>query len=157
MRNPIRVHGVIVSIAVVLLGCSKTDATGDLLCQLTAQQKQTCTAVLSLESGVLRLKEAGRFELVAHYDACFQSGDITVSGEYYQQQPHESVLDIELLATSTQMKGQAVERFPRTIGLVTLNNTSLTGRFMDIWAMIRTHTQNVENLPLIAVSCSKDV
>ena len=62
----------------------------------------------------------------------------------------------ENLNFDLKSKNKTVERFSRTIGLVTLNNRSLKGRFIDIWAMIRTHTQVVENLPNVEVSCSRE-
>ena len=155
MRNSVQVSVVIIAISIFLSGCSKTSSTGNLVCQLSAKEKQTCSSVLSLESGVLRFNEQEhRFVLEANYDACFQSETVKITGDY-QQQPHESVFDMELLARHIESKNNTIERFSRTIGLVTLNNVSLKGRFIDIWAVIRTHTQAVDNLPNIEVSCSK--
>ncbi len=147
---------VMMVVSAFLVACSETASTGNLVCQLSAKEKQTCSSVLSLESGVLRLNEnKHRFVLEANYDACFQSETVKMTGDY-QQQPHQSVFDMELLARHIEFKNNTVERFSRTIGLVTLNNTSLKGRFVDIWAVIRTHTQVVENLPNIEVSCRKE-
>ena len=155
MRNSVQVSVVIIAISIFLSGCSKASSTGNLVCQLSAKEKQTCSSVLSLESGVLRFNEQEhRFVLEANYDACFQSETVKITGDY-QQQPHESVFDMELLARHIESKNNTIERFSRTIGLVTLNNVSLKGRFIDIWAVIRTHTQAVDNLPNIEVSCSK--
>jgi hypothetical protein len=143
-------------LGLLLFACTKKVSTGDLVCQLSAAEKQRCSSVLSLESGVLRLYDKDKsFELVAHYDACFQEAEVRVMGEF-KQHPHQSVVDVELLAKKTELKIGSAGQFPRTIGLITLNNKSLTGRFVDIWAMIRTHSQKVENLPNIDVSCHQE-
>lgn len=156
MKNFVQISVMLMLASVFLLSCSKTSSTGNLVCQLAAKEKQSCSSVLSLESGVLRFNEQEHhFVLEADYDACFQSETVKITGDY-QQQPHKSVFDMELLARYIEFKNNTVERFPRTIGLVTLNNTSLKGRFVDIWAMIRTHTRVVENLPNIEVSCSQE-
>ena len=156
VRSFVRASVVMIAISIFLVGCSKTPSTGNLVCQLSAKEKQTCSSVLSLESGILRFNEQEhRFVLEAEYDACFQSETVKITGDY-QQQPHKSVFDMELLAQHIESKNKTVERFSRTIGLVTLNNRSLKGRFIDIWAMIRTHTQVVENLPNVEVSCSRE-
>ncbi|MCK5896644.1 MAG: hypothetical protein KAG20_07550 [Cocleimonas sp.] len=145
----------ILLVVLLLSSCTKRVSTGDLVCQLSAKEKQVCSSVLSLESGVLRLFDKDQsFELVAHYDACFQASDLRIMGDF-KRHPHQSVVDLELLAKKTELKMGRAEQFTRTIGLITLNNKSLTGRFVDIWAMIRTHTQQVENLPTINVSCHK--
>ena len=142
--------------SVVLLSCSRPNTAENFVCTLSTQDKQVCTSVLSLESGTLRLlKNNKRFELFAHYDACYQSRKVKITG-IYQQQPHESVFDLELLAQKIEAKDEVIERFPRTIGLIALNNASLKGRFIDVWATIRTHTQTVENLPPVAVTCRKE-
>ena len=136
--------------------CSKTS----LVCQLSVKslkEKQVCSSVLSLTSGVLRLDEKGKqFNLVAHYAACYQTTDIKVLGEFKQQQQDQSVLDLELLAKKFEIEGKATEQFSRTIGLVTLNKESLQGQFVDIWAIIRTHTETVENSPIIEVQCRRE-
>ncbi|HIO92177.1 MAG TPA: hypothetical protein EYG68_04940 [Leucothrix mucor] len=156
MRNIVQVYAMLLLLPIFLQGCTEKSSTGDLVCQLVAKEKQTCSSVLSLESGVLRFSEqAHSFELVADYDACFQTETLRITGDY-KQHPHKSVFDLEMLATKIESKNNVAEQFSRTIGLVTLNNTSLNGRFVDIWATIRTHTQTVENLPKIDVSCRVD-
>lgn len=147
----------ILLLALLLSACTKkVTTTGNLVCELSSKDKQVCSSVLSLESGVLRLNDKSKqFQLEAHYDACFQSTDVRVTGEF-KQHPHKSVFDLELLANKAELKGGSIDRFSRTIGLVTLNNNSLKGHFVDIWAMIRTHTQKVENLPNIDVSCRRE-
>jgi isoaspartyl peptidase/L-asparaginase-like protein (Ntn-hydrolase superfamily) len=135
--------------------CSKTS----LVCQLSVKslkETQVCSSVLSLTSGVLRLDEKRKqFNLVAHYAACYQTTEIKVLGKFKQQQD-QSVLDLELLAKKIEREGKAIEQFSRTIGLVTLDKESLEGRFVDIWAIIRTHTQTVENTPTIEVKCRRE-
>jgi len=146
----------ILLLALLLPACAKKATTGNLVCELSSKDKQVCSSVLSLESGVLRLNDNSKqFQLEAHYDACFQSTDVRVTGEF-KQHPHKSVFDLELLANKAELKGGSIDKFSRTIGLLTLNNNSLKGHFVDIWAMIRTHTQKVENLPTVDVSCSRE-
>ena len=146
----------ILLLALLLPACANKTTTGNLVCELSSKDKQVCSSVLSLESGVLRLNDNSKqFQLEAHYDACFQSTDVRVTGEF-KQHPHKSVFDLELLANKAELKGGSIDRFSRTIGLLTLNNKSLKGHFVDIWAMIRTHTQKVENLPNIDVSCRRE-
>jgi hypothetical protein len=138
-----------------LLACTKITTTENLVCQLSVKNKQACSSVLSLESGTLRLdNKNNQFVLEAHYAACFQATDTRVTG-IFKQQLHQSIIDLELLAQKTVNKKGVIDDFSRTIGRITLNNTALTGRFIDIWAMIRTHTQTVENLPYVEVMCRK--
>ncbi len=152
----VQIYMVMLLISAFLVACSKTSSTENLVCQLSAKNKQTCSSVLSLKSGVLRFNEQDhRFVLEANYDACFQSETLEITGDY-KQQLHKSVFDMELLARHIKSKNNTVDLFSRTIGLITLNNISLKGRFVDIWAMIRTHTQVVENLPNIEVNCSRE-
>lgn len=146
----------IATISIFIFACDsskKQAASVDLVCQLVANENKTCSAVLSLDSGEIRFnKENHSFVLTAHYNACFQVDDVVVSGEY-KIHAYASVFDLELLAKKTVAKNKATDNFSRTIGLVTLNKESLKGRFVDIWAVIRTHTENVEDFPLIAVNC----
>jgi len=138
--------------------CSETKTS--LVCELSIKspkQKQACSSILSLTSGVLHIDEKRKlFDLVAHYTACYQTTEITAQGEFKQQQQHQSVIDLELLAKKIELNGKETQQFSRTIGLVTLNKHSLQGRFIDIWAIIRTHTQTVENLPTIEVQCRRE-
>jgi hypothetical protein len=146
----------IIFVGLLSSACSKTGSRDDLVCQLSVKEKQACSSSLSLTSGVLRLDDKRhQFDLVAQYAACFQTEKVQMSGEFKRQQ-HSSVIDFELLAKEIAIEGQEVEQFLRTIGLVTLNDDSLSGRFVDIWAMIRTHTEAVEALPLINVQCRRE-
>lgn len=137
--------------------CNKDLASpGNLVCQVVTREKQTCSAVLTLESGVIRFNQKDHsFELKAHYNACYQVDDVKISGEF-KYHPYESVFDLELLAKKVVGKNTHSEQFPRTIGLVTLSNTTLQGRFVDIWAVIRTHTNTTNNLPQVEVNCRNE-
>ena len=143
-------------ISILIFACDsskKQNTSRDLVCQLVAKENKTCSAVLSLDSGEIRFNQKNHsFVLTAHYNACFQVDDVVVSGEFISHS-YASVFDLELLAKKTVAKNRATDNFPRTIGLVTLSKASLKGRFVDIWAVIRTHTQKVEDLPHIAVNC----
>jgi len=131
VRSFIRASVVMMVISAFLLACSKTSSTGNLVCQLSAKEKQSCSSVLSLESGVLRFNEQEhRFVLEAYYDACFQSETVKITGDY-QQQPYKSLFDMELLARHIESKNNTVERFSRTIGLVTSGTTVGLGARLD--------------------------
>lgn len=123
-----------------------------LTCSLTIKDKQSCSPVLSLESGELKLDSDKKiFELTAHYDACFQAEDIKIIGQY-KQRAHQSIYSIELLATLI-IKGEETENFPRTIGLISLNIESKKGHFVDIWAMIRAYDGRDKGLEQVNVNC----
>ncbi len=139
-----------------LLAGSCTDKnalTEYLVCQLSSINKQGCTPVLSLESGELKFEGTPqRFELTAHYDACYQVQDVFITGEY-QQRTHKQVYDLELLATKVAIKNGKEADFPRTIGLISLNIATHKGHFTDVWAMIREQGQKQDNLFKVDVDC----
>ncbi len=142
--------------SVLIFACDsskKQNTSEDLVCQLVAKEKNSCSAVLSLDSGEIRFnKKNHSFVLTAHYSACFQVDDVVVSGEFVIH-PYASVFDLELLAKKTEAKNRATDDFSRTIGILTLSKPALQGRFVDVWAIIRTHTQPIEKLPLITARC----
>lgn len=142
--------------SILIFACDsshKQNTSNDLVCQLVTKENKTCSAVLSLDSGEIRFNQKRRsFVLTAHYNACFQVDEVVVSGAFIIH-PYASVFDLELLAKKTVAKNRATDNFPRTIGLVTLSKASLKGRFVDVWSVIRTHTQNVEDVSDIAVTC----
>ncbi len=142
-----------IGLVALLTGLTKEVYSEDnLTCRLSIVDKQSCSPVLSLESGEVKLNSSKQtFELTAHYDACFQTQDIKLTGRY-QQRTHKSIYNIELLAT--QISGdEKEETFPRTIGLMSLNIESKKGQFVDIWAMIRAHDGRGKGLEQVDVSC----
>lgn len=143
----------VIGLIVLITGFTKEVYSSEsLTCRLTIADKQSCSPVLSLESGELKLDSTKQtFELSAHYDACFQAEDIKISGQY-QQRTHKSIYNIELLAIRIT-GGEKEDSFPRTIGMMSLNIESKKGHFTDIWAMIRAHDGRSKGLEQVNVSC----
>lgn len=153
----IKIVSVLLVMALLTACTNKNSLSNNLVCQLIVKDKQSCTPVLSLESGELRLDaEKSSFELKARYDACYQFEEVKITGDY-EQRTHKSILNIELLAKQiTEMKSGKLKQFPRTIGLVTLNIESQKGYFVDIGAMISAHGQMGEGLYKVDVSCDSE-
>jgi hypothetical protein len=111
--------------------------------------------VPTLVDGELHLLADGKFELNGRYDACYQVENIRISGTYLSA-PHESGVDIELLATRTQKTGSAAQDIARTIGLVNLDNETLQARFTDTAAVIRSRGQLAEPAPSVNMTCIRE-
>lgn len=117
-----------------------------------AQSTRGCSTVPSLSEGVLTLSADGRFSLNGRYDACYQVEDITFSGTYVAD-PHESGMDLELLATHQQTDEQRTQPLSRTIGMVNVDTQSLKARFTDTAAVIRSRGQLSTVAPSVEMNC----
>lgn len=136
-----------------LLGCAQEKAAvADMVCQLSAKRTNDCSSTPVLQYGVLTTSSKGTFELKGHYDACFHVEDIIIKGKYKHFILNKA-LNLELLATYTDGSTEASQDFPRTIGFVKLNNDTLEGTFVDIWATIRAQEANANNKVPLSLHC----
>lgn len=112
-------------------------ANGDMVCKVSLPTPENCTPYLVLEYADLTISGQDRFELQGRYAACYHSEDVTIMGKVKRFSYHDGV-DLELLATEIQLSPMIIQRFPRTIGTITLKKAPLKGYFFDTWASIRT-------------------
>ncbi len=114
-----------------------TQASGKMVCKVSQSTPEECTPHLVLEKGELTILENDHFELSGRYTACYHSEEVTIKGRLKRFSYHDG-MDLELLATEIQSSPTIIQRFPRTIGTVTLKKVSLKGYFFDTWSTIRT-------------------
>jgi hypothetical protein len=108
----------------------------DMFCRLSTKQTETCSSTLVLVNGELQIFGNRRFELLGHYNACFHIEDVTIKGTY-QLLNLDDAWHLELLGEQLNDQRGKIKDFPRTIGRVDLNKSTLKGVFIDIWAVIR--------------------
>ena len=112
-------------------------ANGDMVCKVSQPVPENCTPYLVLEYADLTISELDRFALQGRYAACYHSEDVAIKGRVKRYSYHDG-MDLELLATEFQWSPTIIQRFPRTIGTITLKKAPLKGYFFDTWASIRT-------------------
>lgn len=137
-------------------GCkSENHPFGNLNCQLTTTGSKQCPDVPTLEKGKLTISAKGHFELNGRYDACFHIEDVSIKGRTKLYKLHNGYA-LELLGTQFQKTDGSRDDFPRTIGFVHLNEKSMTGRFIDLWAVIRGQGQNRPEMINSHLQCKAD-
>lgn len=125
-------------------------------CIITAEVGGNCSPVLSLMSGNLNLQRSvQKFELTADYEACFQAEKIKFTGQY-EQRGQTNIQDIELLAQTMVVDEGEVQKFPKTIGLISLDKKSGKGHFVDIWATTQAYGKNKELPANAEVTCQME-
>lgn len=136
MRVPVATYAL--TIMIVLL-CPTPGISGNSLkCQISPPANEICSPNILLESGDLMIGSEGFFELTAKYTACYHVEEVTIKGQL-QRRSFPGGHSLELLATEIFHKQyQRSEKFPRTIGLITLKEALLQGKFIDTWAPLRT-------------------
>ncbi len=109
-----------------------------LKCQIKPPANEGCSPHVLLENGELTLDGEGSFVLAAQYTACYHLEEVSVKGKV-QRRSYPGGYSLELLATEIIHKHSKItEKFPRTIGIITLQEALLQGRFIDTWAPLRT-------------------
>lgn len=128
-------------IGVLLLmqfSCAKNTGLADLTCVVSSIEQGECPSIPTLQKGVLNLQQDGGFELTGNYASCYHSANVRILGQYQHSTTPKRIIEIELAADNiTQDQGKKIE-FPRTIGFINLDNTTLEGNYIDIWSNIRT-------------------
>ena len=114
-----------------------TQASEEMVCKVSQSTPEECTPYLVLEKGELTILEKDHFNLSGRYTACYHSEEVTIKGRVKRFSYHDG-MDLELLATEIQLSPTIIQRFPRTIGTVTLKKVPLKGYFFDSWSTIRT-------------------
>jgi len=123
-------------IFILLFPASAISGTA-LECQISPPANEGCSPHVLLESGQIILGYDGFFELVGVYTACYHAEKVTIKGQL-QRRSYPGGLSIELLATRIEHNQSGmIEKFPRTIGIITLQEALLQGRFVDTWAPLR--------------------
>lgn len=110
---------------------------GDMVCTISRPVDTNCSPYPVLEHGELIIFLTNSFTLHGRYTACHHSEKVTITGRVKRVSFPDAV-DLELLATEILLSPTTIQRFPRTIGTVTLNKVSLEGYFFDVWSSIRT-------------------
>lgn len=127
----------------------------NMTCRITLTDKNGCTGIPTLHSGVLTISKEGTFKLKAHYEGCFMVEKVTKSGKY-QASHFKETMSLELLTTKTAGMENAVSDFPRTLGFANLNYDRLDGYFIDISAVIRGRGRHTENIITSKLQCEVD-
>lgn len=112
-------------------------AESNMVCTISQPVAEKCSPYLVLEYGDLTISENNSFALHGRYTACHHSEEVSIIGRV-KRFSYGDAIDLELLATEIQLLSTSIQRFPRTIGIVTLKKASLTGYFFDVWTSIRT-------------------
>lgn len=114
-----------------------SQASEEMICKVSQPTPEECTPYPVLEKGELTIIEESHFKLYGRYTACYHSEEVAIKGRVKRFSYHDG-MDLELLATEIQLSPTIIQRFPRTIGTVTLEKGPLKGYFFDTWATIRT-------------------
>lgn len=126
------------SIILILFSSSQHgQAQSDMVCTISQAVDANCTPHLVLEYGDLTISEKNSFALHGRYTACHHRQEVSITGRV-KRFSYPDAVDLELLATETQILPTITQLFPRTIGTVTLKKASLEGYFFDVWTSIRT-------------------
>lgn len=127
----------------------------NMTCYITLADRNDCTGIPTLHSGVLAISEDGTFKLEARYEGCFMVENVTKSGKY-EASPFEEIMSLELLTTKiTGMKDTPLD-FPRTLGFANLNYDKLDGYFIDLSAVIRARGRHTDNISTSKLQCAGD-
>ena len=109
-----------------------------LTCQITSPADAACSPHVLLEKGDLVINDEDFFVFTALYMSCYHREDVTIRGQV-QKRSFPGGFSLELLAGEiTHKPSEHIEKFPRTIGTVHLDEALLQGRFTDTWAPLRT-------------------
>ena len=139
-----------------LSACQQTPYPfGKLHCKLNLETPPKCPEVPVLETGTLEISPRGRFELAGRYNACFHIEDVHITGRTKLYKLHNGHA-LELLGTRFEKTDGSLDEFPRTIGFIHLDDDSLQGRFVDLWAMIRSHGQSRQKVLHTNLRCSQE-
>ena len=141
--------------ALLMSGCKQEAYPfGSLHCQLTTKTPSECPGVPTLETGTLEISSHGKFELNGHYNACFHIEDVSINGKSRLYKLHNGYA-LELLGTQFEKTDGSLDKFPKTIGFINLSRDSLQGRFVDLWAMIRSHGQTRQEPLYTNLNCKQ--
>jgi len=142
--------------ALLVSGCKQENYPfGNLHCQLATETPKECPGVPTLETGTLKISSNGKFELNGHYNACFHIEDVSISGKSRLYKLHNGYA-LELLGTRFEKTDGSLDKFPKTIGFINLNKDASQGRFVDLWAMIRSHGQIKQETYHSKLSCKQE-
>lgn len=150
---------VVIFMSVALL--AKTSSTAmsqqpfalkNMTCHIESAQTNDCTGIPTLHSGELVISKEGIFELKAHYHGCFMVEKVAKYGRF-QASRFKEIVSLELLTTKTVGMKDTVPDFPRTLGFVNLNYSTLDGFFVDISAVIRGYGRHPENIMTLKMQC----
>ncbi len=127
----------------------------NMTCNITTQDtnKNGCTGIPTLQSGMLVISKKGSFKLKAYYEGCFMVENVTKSGEY-EASIFEETLSFELLTTKTTGIKDTISDFPRTLGFANLNYDRLDGYLIDMSAVIRERGRHTKNIITAKLQCA---
>lgn len=127
----------------------------NMTCQIRSTETDKCSALPTLQSGLLAIAKDGTFTLQGRYHSCFMVEQITHSGRF-RAFYFDKTLRLELLATQATGTENAVTDFPRTLGIVNLNKANLDGYWVDISAVIRGQGRHAEKIAPAELQCEID-
>ena len=123
----------------------------NMTCQIRSAPTDKCSALPTLQSGLLAIAREGTFTLQAHYQSCFMTEQLNYSGRF-RTFHFDKTSRLELLATQAAGTEETTD-FPRTLGIVNLNHATLDGYWVDISAVIRGQGRHAEKIAPAELKC----
>lgn len=131
------------------------DDLKNLTCKIRAVEADKCSALPTLQSGLLTVAKQGTFRLQAQYLSCFAAEQVTHSGRFRAFHIGKT-LRIELLTLEASGTENVTVDFPRTLGIANLDNATLNGYWIDIAAVVRGQGRHAEKITSAELQCEID-
>lgn len=125
----------------------------DMTCHIQSAPTQKCSAVPTLQTGVLDIARIGTFALNARYQSCFAVEHVTQAGKF-RVSYFKDITRLELLTTHTTHIPDEAADLPRTLAIVHLNNSTLDGYWVDILPVIRGSRRHAEKIADARLQCA---
>ncbi|MBL8496635.1 hypothetical protein ABF87_00475 [Nitrosomonas sp. JL21] len=127
----------------------------NMTCRIRSAETDKCSALPTVQSGLLTMAKEGTFRLQAQYQSCFMTEQATRSGRFRALHV-DKTLRLELLTIQATGTESVATDFPRTLGIVNLNDATLEGYWVDFSATIRGQGRHAEKIAPAELQCDID-